>query len=348
MAEPVPVTILTGFLGSGKTTLLKRLLQCEGGARTAVLINEFGEIGLDHLIVRSVSPTSVVLQNGCVCCTIRTDLQAGLRELVDSAARSSRSAFNHIILETTGLADPVPVVQTLIVDPMLRHQLRLRGLVATVDGLQGLSQLATQEEAHRQAATADRLVLTKTDIADPNAVATLCHRLAALNPTAPVIDPSRGGNLWDLIVGAHGGSRADAAGAWLARLPDLGSVHRHGGEASAIRSFVVRTEEPIDWTAFAVWLSALVHRHGRKLLRVKGLLAIPGVDTPVLLNAVQSFVHPPMHLEAWPDADRSSRLVFITHDLDPDALRGSLTTFLGLSNRAPDREPAVAAASGLI
>lgn len=197
---PVPVTVLTGFLGSGKTTLLRRLLEGENGRRTAVLINEFGEIGLDHLMVKGVSGSTVVLQNGCVCCSVRSELRSGLCDLVDGRATGDVPQFDRIVIETTGLADPVPVVQTISIDPMLRNQLRLSNLVSTVDAMNGIEQLGTQIEAMRQAATADRLVITKTDLSDEQQVVKLEQALSRINPIAPISRTPGDEDLWQLLL----------------------------------------------------------------------------------------------------------------------------------------------------
>ena len=327
------MTVLTGYLGSGKTTLLQRLLQAEGGAGTAVLINEFGEIGLDHLLVRPMAGAAVLLQNGCICCSVRSDLRSGLRGLIDARDKGEVPAFERVLVETTGLADPVPIVQTLTMDPMLRHHTRLANLVATVDGRNGLDQLAHQPEAVRQAATADRLVITKTDLAPAEEIAALRQRLAQLNPLAPIIDPHACGDLWGALLGSDAFdplSKTAEVRHWLAAADEhthghADGVHRH----DAVHSFVFRTAHSVDWAAFAVWLSALVHRHGGKVLRIKGLLNVEGSPGPVVLNAVQHFVHQPYHLTEWPDADMSSRLVFIVQGLGAQRIRGSLLQFLG-------------------
>lgn len=331
-----PVTVLTGYLGSGKTTLLKRLLESENGNRTAVLINEFGEISLDHLIVKSVSGTTVVLRNGCACCSIRSELKTGLRDLIDGRSRGDIPYFDRILLETTGIADPVPIVQTLVADPMLRNQVHLANLVSTVDGRNGIDQLATQPEAARQAATADRLVITKTDICDVDGIDRLHGILVGLNPSATVVRTPSDDDLWSALLGAETFDKSDTARNWLSKVdPDLApeQTRRFHAESAgdAVGSFVFRTRRRIDWTALAVWLSLLVHRHGRQVLRVKGLLDVPGAKGPVLLNAIQNFIHPPVHLDGWPDGDRSSRLVFIVQGLDEALIRASLERFLELS-----------------
>lgn len=330
-SAPIPVTVLTGYLGSGKTTLLQRLLNEGAGRRAAVLINEFGEISLDHLMVKPVSGNTVVLQNGCVCCSVRSELRLALRELLDEEARLGEPRFDRIVIETTGLADPVPLVQTLTLDPMLRHRVRLASLVATVDGMNGLEQLQSQPEAARQAATADRLVITKTDLCSARTLSKLRTALAAVNPMAkamtsaglPDIGPLFDESATDPAAAfQHGRSFFGAAEAVAG---DAGGAARHG---DGVASFVFRTERRVDWTAFAVWLSLLVHRHGRNVLRVKGLLNVDGAAGPVSLNAVQHFIHPPVHLERWPDDDRSSRLVFIVQVLSAQAVRRSLAAML--------------------
>lgn len=336
--SPVPVVVLTGFLGSGKTTLLQRLLRTEDGRRAAVLINEFGEISLDHLMVKSVSGTTVVLQNGCVCCSVRSELRAALRELLDGRAKGEVPPFDRILIETTGLADPVPVVQTLTVDPMIRNQLRLANLVSTVDALNGFEQLNTQEEAMRQAATADRLIITKTDLSDERQVEKLRRALAQINPIAPISHTPGNNDLWRLLLGKNASDPQSGSGeapivSHAAEMLQGGSrfeaqkstASRH---SASIVSFALRVRQPIDWSPFVVWLSLLVHRYGRNVLRIKGLLDVPGAKGPISLNAVQHFIHLPVHLDGWPDDDHSSRLVFIVQGLDEIAIRSSLANFL--------------------
>lgn len=344
-SSAIPVNVLTGYLGSGKTTLLNQLLAIGDASRTAILINEFGEVSLDHLIVEKVSGTTIVLQNGCVCCSIRSDLKAGLHTLIDGRSRGNIPPFDNVLIETTGLADPVPVVQTLVADPMLRHQVRLANLVSTVDGLNGLKQLASQPEAARQAATADVLVITKTDIASTAAVEQLRLALARLSPSAKIVRTPTTSDVWKVLrtnenfdpARKRDEVRGSPAPFWSRNDSHVrfeASPADHN--IASIKSFVFRTRECIDWTAFAVWLSLLVHRHGTKVLRVKGLLDVTGARGPVLLNAVQNFIHPPEHLDCWPDEDVSSRLVFILQDLDPAAVRASLEEFLE-SGREPIR-----------
>ncbi len=333
-----PVAVLTGFLGSGKTTLLRRLLTDPGMAKTAVLINEFGEIGIDHLLVRSVAEQAVILQNGCICCTLRTDLQQGLHDLIDGRADRTLPDFERVVIETSGLADPAPIAQTLLIDPMLRHQVRLANIVTTVDAVHGAAQLGSHAESLRQAAIADRLVLTKTDLVPPARRDVLKRAVSRLNPTARILDV-QSDRLDAAALLTEGvtdpATKLQEVRHWLAA--STGAEHHHDHEAHAahgsihsddINSLSLRITEQIDWAAFGVWLTALLHRHGDKVLRVKGLLNVAGANGPVVLHGVQHVIHPPVHLDAWPDEDRASRIVFVLQGIAPAAPERSLRRFL--------------------
>jgi G3E family GTPase len=332
-----PVAVLTGFLGSGKTTLLHRLLTDPGMVRTAVLINEFGEIGLDHLLVRSVAEDAVILQNGCICCTLRTDLQQGLRDLIDGRAAGKFPEFDRVVIETTGLADPAPIAQTLLIDPMLRYQVRLANIITTVDGMHGVTQLRKHPESLRQAAIADRLVITKTDLISREQLKGLKSDLSRLNPTSRIFDVQS--DYFDasalLTEGiADAASKLREVQHWLDSSFEADQhdhdAHDHHGSAhsSNIKSFSLRVEEEIDWAAFGVWLTALLHRHGEKVLRVKGLLNVADASGPIVLHGVQHVVHPPVHLEQWPDQDHASRIVFVLQGIEPALLKRSMMNFL--------------------
>jgi G3E family GTPase len=338
----VPVAVLTGFLGSGKTTLLRRLLVEPSMDRTAVLINEFGEIGLDHLLVKSVLEGAVVLQNGCICCTLRSDLREGIAGIIDGRYAGTFPEFDRIVVETTGLADPAPIAQTLLIDPMLRNQVRLANIVTTVDGVLGAEQLGTHEESLRQAAVADRLVVTKTDMVSVERVQTLKNALSRVNPTARIFDVNASEFDANALL-TQGITDAETKLAevkhWLASgeedVHDGSDSHEHGehihlgGNHSVdIRSFSLRIEEAIDWTAFGIWLTLLLHRHGNKVLRVKGLLRVSDAAGPIVLHGVQHVIHPPVHLEEWPDSDHASRIVLVVQGIDPALIRRSLLAFL--------------------
>jgi G3E family GTPase len=344
----IPVAVLTGFLGSGKTTLLRKLLEEPSMNRTAVLINEFGEIGIDHLLVKSVLEGAVVLQNGCICCTLRTDLRDGIASIIDSRYAGKFPDFDRIVVETTGLADPAPIAQTLLIDPMLRNQVSLANIIATVDGMLGAEQLNTHDESLRQAAVADRLVITKTDMIAPDRTQALKSALSRLNPAARIFDVHANGfNAAALVTGGVSDPKTKLAEVqhWLTSAKQDYSHdekgHHHNGDhihlgdnhSVNIQSCSLRVEEEIDWTAFSIWLTLLLHRHGGKILRVKGLLRVTDATGPIILHAVQHVIHPPIHLEQWPDDDHASRIVFIVQGVNPAVLQRSLMSYLRASTR---------------
>jgi G3E family GTPase len=317
--------VLSGFLGSGKTTLLNRILEADDAPKTAVIVNEFGEISLDHLLIRQVEASRTVLKNGCVCCVIRTDLQTALRDLLDRMEPDG-APFERIIIETTGLADPGPIARTIGTDPMLRGQMRLAGTIVTVDGMHGKHQLEFHPECMRQVAIADRLVVTKSDLSDCEMRAALTETLRSINTEAQIIDgyTSRDA-IWTVLHDMAVGGRSGMICAPVIEI-------RHRG----VSSIHIETDRTIDWTAFSVWLSAFVHCHADRVLRIKGLLAVPDLAAPLVLHVVRDHIHVPDHLESWPDENRSSRIVFIVQDLDVDALRRSLLDFIGHAGPASE------------
>jgi G3E family GTPase len=323
----LPTTLLTGFLGSGKTTLLKRILEHPDMARTAVLINEFGEIGLDHLLVQAIQGDTLVLQNGCICCRLQGDLQTSLRNLIDGRGKEGAADFDRIVIETTGLADPAPILRTLHLDPMLKYQIRLSACVATVDAQHLAAQLDGHDEAANQIAAADRLVITKSDLVASAQMAGARARIAELNPTALVVDANDPGFDPAMLVGSldMGGGEVRQ---WFKGIAAAGASAEGGHRAAEVQSFSLRIAEPVDWTAFGVWLTALLHRHGDRVLRVKGLLQVSDAEGPVVLHGVRNVIHQPVHLDAWPDEDRSTRLVFIARGLEIESVRRSLFIFL--------------------
>ena len=321
-----PVTLITGFLGSGKTTLLQRLLLDPALSDTAVLINEFGEIGLDHHLLERIDEAMVMLQSGCVCCTIRGELSTAIKDLHSRRERGLLPPFRRLVVESTGLADPFPILSTVRSDPVLRHHFCLGNVITTVDAVNGARQLDAQPESIKQVAVADRLVLTKTDLATPEATDRLTQRLRHINPGAP---------LWrgaedDLDAAALLSADDDGVERWQpadrhGHTPD--GHHRH---ADDIRTLALNFDEPIDWTRFGIWLTMLLHRHGDALLRVKGILNVADTATPVAVHGVQHLVYPPRHLGAWPDGDRRSRLVFVARGLDPAMIERSFRAFSGV------------------
>jgi len=328
-SDLTPINIVTGFLGSGKTTLLQRLLRSPSLSDAAVLVNEFGEVGLDHHLLKGVTESALLLENGCVCCTVRGDLQKALRDLLSQRTRGEVPHFRRVVIETSGLADPAPIAYTLSSEPVLRHHFRLSGIITTVDAVNGAT-LRDFPEAIKQVAMADRLVVTKVDLADTSAPAVLRSQLRALNHSAHIIDTTEIGDdlhslLTDDIYDAEGKFRETSR--WIAEEAQHGHAH-----AAGVESFAVIFDRPLDWTAFGVWASMLLHRHGTDVLRLKGLLNVTGVPTPVLVNGVQHIVHPPSHLERWPDADRRSRLVFVVRGLRRARIERSLCVFNDLVN----------------
>jgi G3E family GTPase len=317
--EKVPVDLLTGFLGSGKTTLLARLLASPALADTAVLINEFGTVGLDHLLVQSVDPDTVLLSSGCICCTIRDDLAISLKDLWAKREAGLLPPFRRIVIETTGLADPTPILAIMSVDPMLRWHLRIGRVVTTVDGIAGADTLARHDESRRQVAVADRLVVTKTDLAQPPALQALDAALHEINPTAPVLQSVQG-DLPDPFSLFDDAEPVREVRRWLAYAPGPSC---HG----QIGSLVLATDQPVEWAAFGVWLSLLLHRHGERILRVKGLVQVRDSSLPVVVQGVQHVVFPPTHLPVWPDGHAATRLVFIGISLDEERIRRSFAVF---------------------
>jgi G3E family GTPase len=358
--ERIPVTVLTGFLGSGKTTLLNKLLRRPELADTAVIINEFGEIGLDHLLVeKSTEDGMVTLNSGCLCCTVRGDLVRTMSELFLKRAKGEVNAFKRMVVETTGLADPAPILHTLMTDPLLATRYRLDGVVTTVDAVNGTSTLDNHEEAVKQAAVADRLLLTKVDIADAPKLEDLKHRLQHLNPGASAISISDGEIDPNAILNAglyNPDTKTADVKRWLHEEAyegshdhghhhhghdhghDHGHEHEHGhGEQDPhnvnrhddrIKAFCMTFDEPMSWATVAAAFDALVTYRGPDLLRMKGILNVKDTDKPVVIHGVQHVFHPPATLEAWPEGDdRKSRVVFITRDIGESTIRKVFASF---------------------
>lgn len=338
----LPVNVLTGFLGSGKTTLLRHMLASPAFADTAVLINEFGEVGLDHHLIERVDEGVVLLQSGCICCTIRSDLQESVRDLYSRRERGQIPAFQRLVIETTGLADPVPIVSTVISETVIRNHFRLGNVICTVDAVNGAGQLDRQPESVKQAAIADRLVITKVDLADQATVAVLRARLRRLNPVAAMVESVEARINPDLLLTHdlhHPDHKAAEVARWLDGADSETDASGHGHVAHGtdvnrhddrIAAFALTFDQPLDWTAFGLWLTMLLHAHGDDVLRVKGILNVMESATPVVIHGVQRVVHPPLHLSRWPDDERRSRIVFITRDIPRSRIERSLSAFNGL------------------
>ena len=328
--ERCPVVVVTGFLGSGKTSLLNRALRDPALGDCAVLVNEFGEVGLDHHLLEVIDGNTVLLASGCVCCTIRDDLKVAVLELQDKRARGAVPAFSRLVIETTGLADPTPIIATFMSDQSLRYHYRPSLVVTTVDAVLGLATLDTHQESVKQVALADRLVLTKTDLASRSALEALRERLAAVNQAAHVVTAlDEALDVAELLrVDAYTrGHRETEVARWFSTASHHHHIDDDSRHDSDIHTFCMVVDDALEWTAFGVWLTMLLHCHGDKVLRVKGMLNVQGVATPVVVNGVQHLVHPPVHLARWPDTDRRSRLVFIVQGLAQQALEESLAAF---------------------
>jgi G3E family GTPase len=341
-----PVTVLTGFLGSGKTTLLNRILRWPQFADTAVLINEFGAVGLDHVLVRESSENIVVMPNGCICCTVAGDLVRHLRDLYSKRASGEVPAFKRVIIETTGLADPAPILKSLIEMPVTAARYSLAGVVTTVDVTHAMTTLDAHAESVKQVAVADRIVLTKTDVAAAEQTAQVIERIRALNPAADLVDAASEGGLHTLFdMGIYRlNEREPQVQDWLrpkryeAVTVTRGlSVKREtparsSNHDSSIQSFTLSHDKPLVWADIEDWLRLLLSHYGDHILRMKGIVhltgepapAIPASTTypepgraPIVLHAVQHTLYPPGRLPAWPKGfeNRFTHFVFIVRNL---------------------------------
>ena len=331
----IPVTLLTGFLGSGKTTVLNHVLQQPDMAATAVIVNEFGEIGLDHLLVERSSEDVVLLNSGCLCCTVRGDIVDTLTNLFVDRVKNKVPFFTRVAIETTGLADPAPILHTLMTDPIVAARYMLDGVVTTVDAVNGAGTLDRQSEAVKQAAVADRLLLTKADLAAPAARQAIEARLAALNPSAPIVPVAQGvvdpAVLFNIGFYDPVAKSADVQ-RWL-RDEAFASGHEHehldvNRHDDRVRAFCITRERPISWRALSAWLDGLATMRGDDLLRLKAIVAVSDrPNQPVVLHGVQHLFHPPVLLPEWPSSDHRTRMVFITRDLPREAIEATLTAF---------------------
>jgi len=315
----IPVTVVTGFLGAGKTTLIRRFLKSAEGQGTAVIVNEFGAVGIDDALVREAAEATVLLGNGCLCCITRTDLQVALRRLVFDRERGTVPPFARVLIETSGLADPAPILQTFSTDRALGGEFHIDVVLTVVDAVNGETALADAVEARKQAILADRLIVSKTDLATSAAVERLVRRLQQLNSRATIdiavagaLEPSR---LIEPVTRQRSSFIAEA---------------EHG---DGILSFVFERDGPIAWPAFSRAMETLIALRGPDLLRVKGLLNVAGCRGPVVVQYVQHLAHPPVELESWPDDNRLSRVVFIARNIRERQVRDLFAVVAALEQK---------------
>ena len=337
----IPVTVLTGFLGAGKTTLLNHLLQQPDMRGTAVLINEFGEVGVDHLLVEKVDDTIVLLGSGCICCTVRGDLVRALKDLFKRSLQREIPPVTRVVIETTGLADPAPVIMSLHEEAFIADRFRGDGVITAVSATHAYEQIGAHAEALKQASMADRLLLTKCDVATPEEIGRLSQRLRELNPGAPQLQVSGGQVSVDAVLGAgpfSAESKVAEVALWLADEQVRATHHHHHHHAhdvnrhdEAVESFVLEFAEPFKWAGFTEAIDMLLATCGERILRIKGLVNVAGDPQPRIVQCVQHVRYPSAALAAWPEsglyADRHSRLVFIVNDLSREIVKNAFRLF---------------------
>ncbi len=352
----IPVSVITGFLGAGKSTLLNRLLKDPQLKDTAIIINEFGDVGIDHMLVEVSGDQMVELSNGCLCCTVRGELVETLADFVDRMQTGKLAALSRVVIETTGLADPAPVLQSIIGNPVIAQNFHVDGVVTVVDAVNGIRTLENLEEAVKQVAVADRLVISKRPMADAAGLAALEVRLREINPFAPFIDADADEAAQAALIMPgpfDAGNKSPDVARWLGEeeADDHTHDHHHGEHGhhhhhdvtrhdDRIRSFSIVHDEPLDQTAIAMFVDLLRSAHGEKLLRMKAVVKLADDPTrPLILHAVQTVMHPPKRLDAWPGDDHRTRMVLITQDLPEAFVRDLFDTFVGKPRTdRPDRQ----------
>ena len=335
--EPtVQVSLLTGFLGSGKTTLINALLKHADMSESAVLVNEFGEIGLDHILVEKIDEETVLLNAGCLCCSVRGDLALALRELYIKRAKGDIPPVGRVLIETTGLADPAPIIHTLMTDPIIANRFALDGIVTTVDAVNAAGQLDKQPESVKQVAVADRIVVTKPDLVGDERISDLEDRLGRINPGAPIHRAVMGALHPDALFDAglyDPRTKSLDVQRWLREEAYVGRDDHHHHDVNRhddrIRAHCLVLDTPLRWEIFVTWIQTLIAVNGEDLLRIKGIVDIADQEGPIAVHGVQHLFHDPVRLPDWPDDDRRSRIVFITRGIDREVIEKPLARLLG-------------------
>ncbi|PQM67523.1 MAG: GTP-binding protein [Rhodobacterales bacterium] len=333
----IPVTVITGFLGSGKTTLLSSILKKKEMQKTAVIINEFGEIGLDHALIEHTDENIVELQSGCICCTIQGDLNKTLIDLFDKMMNGKVSSFNRILIETTGLANPVPIIHTLMSSIELIRIYSLDGVITVVDSINGEKTLDLHEESLKQLALAEKIILSKTDIVDKDEIKSLVYRIKEINPVSQIIFSKFGNIPLEEIfgLGAYDPYKKSAdVKNWLAAEKYKDKKHHHHHDVNRhnenIRAFSMMSENPVNMIAFSFFRDMITAALGANLLRMKGIVNIAGEERPAVIHGVQHIFHPVQWLETWPDNDRRTKLVFITQNIKKEQIEDFFRPLMGL------------------
>jgi len=349
--EKIPVTLVTGFLGSGKTVLLNQLLRQPALDGAVVIVNEFGEVGLDHLLIEQSDEQFALLDNGCVCCTIRDDLVTTLTDLDRRISSGTLPPVNRVLIETTGLADPAPILHTFMVEPDIARRFCIGGVVTTVDAVNGQATLDRYAESQKQIAIADRIIVTKSDLATAQATAGLMDRIRRLAPTADRMivahGKANGADIFD-IAGFDRETTPARITRWVKNATEMADMsgftsgdtcvdHDHHDAAhynADIQTYSFIIDEPVDWASFAQWLEYVTLLKGEDLLRMKGLVHVSEQpERPLVIHGVQHVIHPPARLDAWPDNDRTTRLVFIVRGIPRDIIERTLTKFAAIDSQ---------------
>ena len=333
----IPVTVITGFLGSGKTTLLSSILKKKEMQKTAVIINEFGEIGLDHALIEHTDENIVELQSGCICCTIQGDLNKTLIDLFDKMMNGKVSSFNRVLIETTGLANPVPIIHTLMSSIELIRIYSLDGVITVVDSVNGEKTLDLHEESLKQLALAEKIILSKTDIIDKDEIKSLIYRIKEINPVSQIVYSKFGNIPLEEIfgLGAYDPYKKSAdVKKWLAAEKYKDKKHHHHHDVNRhnenIRAFSMMSENPVNMIAFSFFRDMITAALGANLLRMKGIINIAGEERPAVIHGVQHIFHPVQWLETWPDNDRRTKLVFITQNIKKEQIEDFFRPLMGL------------------